>query len=163
MICSRRARRSDSLRSWPAHSAASGETIATVPCRSARPAEVDARYSSSILIPKPTAVTRLVDHRTIGHSMDEAIADPACEFARIETVGDAQFRLKVRIDICREETTLVVELSAGAWAAGGQCPGGRDAPLIPISVVLLRARRNGLLGRLRRPAVFDPGLRIWGS
>ena len=34
-----------------------------------------------------TAVTRLVDDRTSDHSMDEAIADPACELSRVETSG----------------------------------------------------------------------------
>ncbi len=37
--------------------------------------------------PRATAVTCLVDYRTSDHSMDEAVADPACELARLETSG----------------------------------------------------------------------------
>jgi len=90
-----------------------------------------------------------VDHCTIDPSIDEAIADPACELAESRLVGDPHFRLKDEWTSW-EVTTLVV-LSAGARAADGQCPGGRDGTLIPISVVLLRGRRNGrLLGALEK-------------
>jgi len=37
--------------------------------------------------PRATAVTCLVDYRTSDHSMDAAVADPACELARLETSG----------------------------------------------------------------------------
>ena len=66
-------------------------------CRGARPAQgtQDTPHRSR---PEPTALSRLVDHRTIDRNMDEAIADPACEFARVVTGGEAHFRLKDRID-----------------------------------------------------------------
>ena len=39
-----------------------------------------------------------MDHRTIDRNIDEAIADPVCELARVVTGGKAHFRLKDRID-----------------------------------------------------------------
>ena len=163
MIRSRQVRRTDSLLSRPPHSAPRGAITAVT--LAAALATRDTSTSSSIS-PQANSNVSFVDDRATDRSTYDAIADPACEPARIiqpaamlqnrvtapgdrvpkreaRQAGepDAHFRLKEQDRLAGKVTTTLVVIN---------CSPGRE----PLTIKVLVAARRVLLRRLKEQTIY---------